>query len=66
VAAAIGLIATASLSRLVENRMFGVEPLHPGMYLITCAVLATVALAATVQPARRATRVNPVEMLRHE
>ncbi len=60
----VGVLMARSLSRLVEGFMFGVTATDPLTYgLISLSVLA-VAVAATLLPARRATRVNPVEVLR--
>ena len=67
---AVGLIAgaiVAALStRLFASLMFGVSALDPAVYIGTAALLAIVALAASYLPARRATRVDPIEALRTE
>jgi|TARA_B100000809_G_C15065136_1_gene503904 hypothetical protein len=60
----VGVLTARSLSRLVEGFMFGVTATDPLTYgLISLSVLA-VAVAATLLPARCATRVNPVEVVR--
>jgi putative ABC transport system permease protein len=68
--AAIGLVtgvaAALGLTRWMSRLLFGVRPTDPLTFLAVAAVLAAVALAACYLPARRATRVNPVEALRHE
>jgi putative ABC transport system permease protein len=62
----VGVVTARGLSRLVEGFMFGVTATDPLTYgLIFLSVLA-VAVAATLLPAQRATRVNPVEALRAE
>ena len=68
--AAIGLVTGVAvalgLTRWMSRLLFGVRPTDPLTFLAVAAVLAAVALAACYLPARRATRVNPVEALRHE
>ncbi|HEY9433884.1 MAG TPA: hypothetical protein VI260_20680 [Blastocatellia bacterium] len=55
--------AVASLLRDVE---FAVNVLDPGAYAMTAILLAGVALSAMLIPARRATRIDPVMVLRDE
>jgi len=60
----IGLLAALSLSQLVSGMLFGVEPTDPPTYAGIALLLLTAALVASYAPARRATRVDPVEILR--
>ena len=68
--AGIGIAAALpvafGLSRLLSSQLFGVSPADP--LTIACAVLliAAVALAAALIPARRAAAVNPNDALRTE
>ena len=63
---AAGVASVRGLSRLVESFMFGVTSADPLTYgLIAMSVLG-VSVAATLVPARRSARVNPVEVLRAE
>jgi putative ABC transport system permease protein len=62
---AIGLIAGANLTRLVENFLFGTSALDAVTFAAVPAILVTVALVACYLPARRATRVDPVVALRN-
>ncbi|HEV8043491.1 MAG TPA: ABC transporter permease [Bryobacteraceae bacterium] len=66
IGAAIGLMASLAFSRLLKNQLFQVSAFDPLTFLITALVLITAALLATYIPARRATRVDPMEALRHE
>jgi ABC-type lipoprotein release transport system permease subunit len=50
------------LSRLV----YGVSPADPATFAAVSALLAAVALAASIIPAWRATRVEPVKTLHEE
>jgi predicted permease len=62
----VGLAGAAALSRLMEAALFGVTPLDPWSYLVAPAILLTVAVAACLVPARRASRVEPAGALRCE
>ena len=46
--------------------LYGVAPLDPVVMAAVAALLLTVALVANYIPARRATRIDPVEALYHE
>jgi predicted permease len=65
VGAVLGLVATLIASRAIENQLFGVRAVDPLTYGAVVAVLATVALAACLIPARRAMRLDPVVALRN-
>ncbi len=66
IGAAIGLVASLIFSRLLKNQLFGVSAFDPLTFVATALVLIAAALLATYIPARRATRVDPMEALRHE
>ena len=61
---AIGLIAAAGLTRLMESLLFGIEALDITSFLAAPAVLLLVACAACLVPALRAARVDPATALR--
>ena len=61
---ACGLGGAVLLSRWMKDLLFEVEPTDPLTYGLIAAVMLTVALIAALAPARRATRVDPVEVLR--
>jgi predicted permease len=62
----LGVAGAVALSRVLESRLFGVEPLDPFTYAAAGALFALVALIATAAPARTAVRVDPVDALRSE
>jgi putative ABC transport system permease protein len=64
--AAVGLGAAAGLTRLMSTLLFGVTALDPLTYVAVAVVLIGAAILASYIPARRATRVDPVEALRAE
>jgi len=51
-------------SKLLEATLFAVARYDPGIFLAASAALAVIGLAASLVPALRASRVNPVEALR--
>jgi putative ABC transport system permease protein len=62
--ATIGLAAAMALTRLLRGLLFGVHPLDPASLLAAVLLLVGVSALASYLPARRATRVDPVAMLR--
>jgi predicted permease len=61
---AIGIAAALALTRLMVNLVFGVRTYDPGVFAAVVLLLTSVALLAAYIPARRATRVNPLDALR--
>ena len=66
VGTALGAIATLYLARLLKGLLFGVEPTDPATLFAVVALLLSVALLACWLPARRATRIAPLDALRIE
>jgi predicted permease len=67
---ALGLLITLGLAGAagegIQSVLFGVSPLDPLIYAAVAGLIATVSLAASFFPARRATRVDPMIALRAE
>jgi putative ABC transport system permease protein len=61
-----GLAAAFALTRFIASFLFGVKPWDPLVFFAVPVILVGVALAAVWLPALRASRVDPVQALRHE
>jgi putative ABC transport system permease protein len=63
---AIGLAAAFYLARYMAPLLYGIETHDPVTFAIVPVLLIAVTLAASWIPAARATRVDPIETLRHQ
>jgi putative ABC transport system permease protein len=63
---AVGLVAALGLTRLLDSLLFQVRSVDPFTYFAVPGLLCIVALLASYIPARRATRIDPMEALRSE
>ncbi len=62
----VGAIGAAAVSRSVSSLLWGVEGTDPMTYVSVAAVLAGATVMATLVPALRASRIDPVVALRAE
>ena len=62
----IGLVGSLALTHLLKSLLFEVSPRDPFSLALAAFVLALVAAAASMIPAARATRVDPLVALRYE
>jgi putative ABC transport system permease protein len=63
---ALGLGGAYALARVLESRLFGLEPVDAVSYGLAIALFAVTAAGACWVPTRRATRVDPVLALKAE
>jgi putative ABC transport system permease protein len=61
-----GMAGAAALASTLRALLYGVAPLDPVVMAGVAALLLTIALIANYIPARRATRIDPLEALHHE
>jgi ABC-type antimicrobial peptide transport system permease subunit len=61
-----GLAIALVLGRLVKAMLYGVHPADPASLASAAALLLTIAIVSGWVPAMRASRVEPMEALRHE
>jgi len=62
----IGIGAAVILTRFIASLLFGVQPIDPLTFISAPLVLFMIALAASLIPAVRATKVDPMVALRCE
>ena len=61
---AVGTVAALAVTRLLSGFLFGISATDPMSFVAVIVLLALVAVVASYIPARRATRVDPMSILR--
>jgi len=63
---AIGLVGAVAITRVLRSQLFGVTPTDPLSFTVVSLLLLVVVVVASLVPAKRATRVDPMVALRSE
>ena len=63
---AIGLIVSFAATPLMSKFLYGVKPNDLLTYVLVSSILITVTFFASYVPARHATKIDPMQTLRHE
>src|SRR5262249_11226353 len=64
IGAAVGLLAGGALTKYLESLLFGIRPHDPLTIAGALLLLLSVTVLAGFLPARRATRIRPIEALK--
>jgi putative ABC transport system permease protein len=62
----IGVVGALLLGRVLSSLVYGVKPTDPVTFLAVAFLLVLIALFASILPAYRATKVDPMSALRYE
>ena len=64
VGVAIGIVAAALITPLMDSQLYGIESFDPATFIIVPVVLLAIAAMAALVPARKAMRIDPLAALR--
>ena len=62
----LGVVVSIATAQLIRSMLYGIQPLDPAVFLSVVAILLSVATAACLIPAWRASRLDPMAALRAE
>ncbi|MDT7816176.1 MAG: hypothetical protein QOJ42_6092 [Acidobacteriaceae bacterium] len=63
---AVGLVAAFGFTRFIRTTLYGLQPTDPATFIPAALLLLVIAIAAGYGPARRASRIDPMQAMRHE
>jgi predicted permease len=66
IGAAIGMVVALGVTRMLGSALFGVSPTDVVSFTVALAIVLGVVILATIVPAWRASRMNPLSALRHQ
>jgi putative ABC transport system permease protein len=61
-----GLLTAVAFTRVMASMLYGIRAIDPVTFIVMPLALAAVAMLASYVPARRATKVDPMVVLRYE
>ncbi|HEY0875434.1 MAG TPA: ABC transporter permease [Vicinamibacterales bacterium] len=64
IGALVGVAVALASTRLLETLLFGTEPVDPVVFVAMSIMMIGIGMLASYVPARRASRVDPIESLR--
>ncbi len=62
----VGIMSASALTRILRSLLYGVSPLEPFVFALIASLLILIAAGSCYFPARRATKIDPVNALREE
>lgn len=62
----LGVVGALATTRVLEAMLYEIEPTDVRSFIMVVAIFLIVSLVAVWLPARRATRIDPMEVLRHD
>ena len=63
---AVGLLGALGLTRVLGSLLYGVGPADPATFAVAAAVMFAAVFLASFIPARRASRIDTLQALRHD
>jgi ABC-type antimicrobial peptide transport system permease subunit len=66
IGAALGVVAALGIGRLLDSVLYGVSPTDPVSFARALAIVLCGVVVATLVPAWRAARTNPLSALRYQ
>jgi len=63
---AVGLLGAFQVAGLIRSRLYGIDAFDPAVFIASAAAVLLLSLVASLVPARRATSVSPVDVLRSD
>ena len=62
----LGMTGALAAGQLLRGMLYGIKPLDPVVLAVACCLIGLTGVLAAYLPARRATKVDPMEALRYE
>lgn len=63
---ALGILGAWGTGLAMQSILFGIQPLHPGLFALTAALMSGVVMLAVLVPSHRAACLSPIEALRED